>query len=118
MHKDPNDEPSSVLLKRIAIKENTIRLTKKPSCDKLEGSEKKVKRTKLKRSLIEVMREYPKGITPEELLTAAEYKIDEVDAFYEQLSIISSHVEEEKPSGGAALKWPLKSKVILRLKRR
>jgi type I restriction enzyme S subunit len=116
---DLKDEPAAVLLKRIAIeKEKAIRLTKKPRFHELEGSEKRVKQTKLKRSLIEVIHEYPKGITPEELLRAANYKIDEVDAFYAELSKICSQIEQEKPSGRSALKWPHDSKVILRLKRR
>jgi hypothetical protein len=70
----------------------------------------------VKRPLLDVIREAPSGITPEELLTSANYSIDEVDLFYAQLAEIKDDILEQKPSEPEACKCPYEAKVILRSK--
>jgi type I restriction enzyme S subunit len=110
----PTDEPASVLLERIRVQKT------------LEATQGKSKRTArrtntmqsngAKRSLLDVIREAPSGITPEELLTSANYSIDEVDLFYARLAEIKDDIMEQKPSEPEAYKWPYEAKVIIRSK--
>ena len=69
-----------------------------------------------RRQLLDVLREHPAGLTPEELRDATHYLDEEIDAFYAALLTIRDLVYEEKPIGKQALKWPLNAKVLLRLK--
>ena len=67
-----------------------------------------------KRPLLDVITENPEGITPEDLLREANYKIEEVGAFYRELASIMAQVEEIKPTGAQAQAWPVKAHVLLK----
>jgi len=114
---DPNDEPANKLLERIEKKKQMEdQSSKKSNALKLKRRVKPVKRPRSKTPLLEVMREHPDGITPEDLLSKANFSIEEVDLFYAELSDMQPLIEEEKPMDSAALRWPHDSKVILKLK--
>ncbi len=68
------------------------------------------------RSLMEILRENPDGISAEQLFAKANYSDSEVDRFYSHLSTMRDDIEELKPAGAKALQWPHESQVILRLK--
>jgi type I restriction enzyme, S subunit len=115
---DPKDEPAAVLMERIKQE-----MLKTPIDSKIARKRKPIKRgkkvkpKKKKRSLRDVLADYPTGLTPEKLLTAANYSIDEVDEFYEKLAQIADQIEEKKPLGSKALKWPYEAQIILNLRR-
>ncbi len=70
-----------------------------------------------RRPLMDVIYENPKGITPENLLRVANYTIEEIDDFYCDLSNIMQEIEEIKPSGNQAKKWPTNKKVLIKPKK-
>ena len=110
-----SDEPASTLLERIKqerIEKDVSRASRKR--DQKKGE--KVKTIKSKRSLKDVLAENPSGITPEMLLKDANYSLDEIDDFYAQLGKISDQIDQVKPIGKQAFKWPFEAKVILSLK--
>ncbi|MFC1761025.1 hypothetical protein ACFL6U_02975 [Planctomycetota bacterium] len=110
---DPNDEPADKLLARIAQIKST---DKKPREKKRMPSKStgRGRKKPLKRPLLEVITENPEGITPEDLLREANYKIEEVDAFYQELASIMAKVEEIKPIGAQTKTWPEKAQVLLK----
>ncbi len=69
------------------------------------------------KSLLEVIKDRPNGITPEALFAAANYTVNDVDQFYSELSRIADQVLQEKPGGTDAQTWPRKARVLLRLKK-
>jgi type I restriction enzyme, S subunit len=115
---DPKDEPAAVLMERIKQEmlktsiDSELARKRKPI-----KRGKKVKSKKKKRSLRDVLIDHPTGLTPEALLKAANYSIDEVDDFYEKLAHIADQIEEKKPLGSKAFKWPNETQIILKLKR-
>jgi len=113
----PDDEPVSNLLRMIRQKRKAIK--QEPSIKrKQRRSEKgtRVKSKKSKRNISEVLTEFSEGITPEMLLKESNYSIDEIDAFYMQLGKIADKIEQIKPKGEEAFKWPYEAEVILRLR--
>ena len=113
---EPTDEPASILFERIRIEEATKSLLPRGSVYPKRKRRTEVMGEKEKRSLLEALRQHPSGITPEALLSASNYSIDEVDAFYSELSKLYEDLEETKPEGNALFAWPYDAKVTLRLK--
>ncbi len=114
---DPNDEPAHALMERIEQeKQKEVQSSKKSAALKSSRRVKTVKKSKIKKPLLDVMRKHPDGITPENLLSEANFSVEEVDVFYAQLCEISAYIEQEKPMGNEAFKWPYDLKVILRLR--
>ena len=113
---DPSDEPASVLLER-------IRQERAAKAEAEKGQKKGGKRKGAKnmtsedrRLLLDVLKEHPKGLTPEALLREAGYAISEVDDFYSDLRCIAAQIEEERPNGTKINKWPKGAKILLRAK--
>ena len=77
----------------------------------------KHKKQPVRRPLIDVVYENPKGITPENLLRIANYTIEEIDDFYCDLSNIMQEIEEVKPSGSQAKKWLINNNVLIKPKK-
>lgn len=84
-----------------------------------EGMKKVVKRAPRpqdrannRRALLDVLREQPNGITPEDLFASAGFKADDVDDFYAELSRIKN-LRQILPSDAAVSKWPGDAKVTL-----
>jgi hypothetical protein len=69
------------------------------------------------RTVLDVLREHPEGLTPEALFTQANYPPDKVDDFYADLALVAHAISEERPNGAAAFQWPERARIILRLKR-
>jgi type I restriction enzyme S subunit len=115
---DPLDEPASVLLDR--IKRDTAYeplVSKEKRKRRKDKREEKVKTDKIRRPLKDVLSGHPDGITPEALLTEANYSVEEIDAFYAHLANIADQIEQDKPVGSKALRWPYEAQVILRLRK-
>ena len=114
VERKPSDEGAQALVERISL-----RLSQGMTITPLKAGNKGVHRMKASakhRPLLDVLREHPNGITPEALLTAANYAITDVDRFYSELSRIADSVLEEKPEGKAARTWPYGARVLLRLR--
>ncbi len=110
----PSPEPASVILERVRARraeEVAATLPKRP----LRKSKIMMHSTK-HRPLLDVLKEHPTGVTPEELFERANFKVEEVDEFYAELARIVEMIIEEKPSGKAAFEWPATARVILRTK--
>ena len=75
------------------------------------------RRIKPTRSLLEILKANPAGITPEELFRASGYLNNgDPDSFYRELAMIAHLLEEQKPSGSDSAAWPGESRVLLKLK--
>jgi type I restriction enzyme S subunit len=114
---DSNDEPVSILIEEIKqelVNKGTSKVKTKRRKTPKRG--KKVKSSKIKRKLMDILSEYPDGIRPELLLSEANYSIDEIDDFYARLGKISDQIDQIKPTGKQALKWPFEAEVTLRLR--
>jgi type I restriction enzyme, S subunit len=68
------------------------------------------------RPIIEVLRAHGQSMTPEELFRAAKFQVSEVDAFYRELAAHRDEIQQEKPSGREALRWPGQARISLQLK--
>ena len=113
---DPTDESASVLLARIRH-ERTDQVptgTNRRTVGKRNGAKKVT--IQRRRSLLDVLKDHPKGLSPEALLREAGYDITEVDDFYNELRSIASEIEEERPDGAKVHKWPKGAKILLRPK--
>lgn len=107
---DPKDESASRLLER-------IRVEKAPRSDLETRSRGTKMKSHSRRPIIDVLKEHPKGIAPEELLSKAGFGITDVDAFYSELRSISSQIEEQRPEEPKINKWPKGAKILLRAKK-
>jgi type I restriction enzyme S subunit len=108
---DPTDEPASVLQQRIRAAREAE--AKKPKAKRMP----KRNTTRTRRSLLDVLREHKKPITPEQLFREAHFQASEVDSFYRELASLRKLVREKKPVGAQARAWPQRSKVVLELRR-
>ena len=78
-----NDEPASVLLRRIEIERNRRETESK---EERRKKPQNMKQNKMKRrDIIEVLKESKTEITPEQLFNAAGFNPDEVEEFYAEL---------------------------------
>jgi hypothetical protein len=50
-----------------------------------------------KRDLLAVLAEHPEGLTPDQLLTQAGYKYEEIPAFYQELRRVEKDVKQSRP---------------------
>ncbi len=109
------DEPVSALVTRLHARREEDR-----AAQMQQTPVKRVKRmpASKRRPLLEVLKEHPDGISPEDLLVAANYPASEVDEFYARLSDVWDSVVEEKPRGDDAFNWPDGARVLLHLKSR
>ena len=108
------DDAAEELVKRVSARRARDTATNPPKTKRRETPRMKTSATH--KPLLHVLREHPDGITPEALLAAANYTINEVDRFYSELSRIADQVLQEKPQGAAAEMWPNRTQVLLRLK--
>ncbi|MHC4123237.1 MAG: restriction endonuclease subunit S [Planctomycetota bacterium] len=109
-------ETAKELLHRIADAKLTESNDKEKKKMTRQLSRKHIKKP-IRRSLIDLIYENPKGITPENLLREANYTIEEIDDFYCNLSNIIQEIEEVKPLGNQAKKWPTNNKVLIKPKK-
>jgi type I restriction enzyme S subunit len=111
----PGGEPVSELLASLQARREEDREARK-----LSNPVKRVQRmpASQRRPILEVLGEYPDGISPEDLLAAANYPPTEVDEFYARLADVWDSVTEEKPAGENAFEWPDGARVLLRPKMR
>ena len=70
-----------------------------------------------RRPLLAVLKEHPKGMSPEELLREAGYSLDDIDEFYKALRSVASRVEEKRPQPRTVRAWPHAARIRLHLKR-
>jgi hypothetical protein len=115
---DESDESATTLLENIKKERGVAQ--KRALNEKKDSRIKrgiKVKSKKVKRNVLSVLSEFPEGITPERLLGESNYSIEEIDVFYMQLKEIAHKIEQIKPLGNKAFKWPHEAEVILRLRR-
>jgi hypothetical protein len=73
-------ESAHALVERISLRRVLDLTVSPPEAQKTRIPKMKVSTTR--KPLLDVLREHPDGITPEALLTAANYTIDDVDRFY------------------------------------
>lgn len=103
VNQDPNDEPASLLLKRIqAIRDAEARKSK--------GGVMSIPRAKMKtvgpRNLLTVLKENSAPMTPEELFHASGHSQESVDEFFaelRQLTTIPAKIVEERRAGAITL---------------
>jgi type I restriction enzyme, S subunit len=110
---DSEDEPASILLKR-------IQLARADEAQKTKGTHMTKSRSrvqKTRRPLLDVLREQQKPITPEELFRAAAFEPSQVDQFYRELASLRDKLIEQKPHAAEARLWPHRAKVSIRLKK-
>lgn len=110
---NPNDEPARILLEKIKQK-----IGGKPE-KKIPNKKKagKMITSNIKRDLLMVLSEHPNGLKPEVLLSEANYTVEEIDIFYAHLKKLSDKIEQLRPEGKKAFKWPSEADFILRLRR-
>jgi type I restriction enzyme S subunit len=113
---EPTDEPVQTLLERIR--------QQRAAAIETEASQKKINKRngtrnmalKSRRPLLDVLKEHPNGLSPEDLLREAGYAITEVDDFYTQLRTIAPRIEEIRPVAAKVDKWPKGATILLRAK--
>jgi type I restriction enzyme S subunit len=115
-----NDEPAAVLVERIRQRrankaENISSATPEKRKRPIRPGGNIVSSTS-KRPLLPILRDHPKGLTPEELLSAAGYDLTEIDDFYEQLRAVQAYVTESRASGTRIHSWPNTASITLRIK--
>lgn len=115
-----NDEPAAVLVERIRQRRATKALgifnampEKKKRPIRPGGN---IVSSTSKRPLLPILRDHPKGLAPEELLSAAGYDLTEIDDFYEQLRAVQAYVTENRASGTRIHSWPKTASITLRIK--
>lgn len=111
---EPDEEPATVLLEQIRrerlAKARTMKPQRKANSPKVSVSMSNQQR----RRILEVLKEHPKGLTPEALLRESGYDLSEIDDFYSELRSIGPVIEEERPHGIRTNKWPKGAKILLR----
>jgi len=110
------EEPASALFERLRAQREKKGAERPPRV--LPKRVNRMTSLPKRRPLLDVLREHPAGVTPEELFAEANYTGEAVDEFYAELSRIADSFNEEKPSGADALRWPEGARVLLRPKAR
>ncbi len=108
---DPNDEPASVLLERIRAAREAE--AQKPKVKRMPKS--KSKSNKARRSLLDVLSEHKKPMTPEQLFREAGFEPSQVDHFYRELASLRDKLKERRPKASEAKSWPYRAHVVLQL---
>jgi type I restriction enzyme S subunit len=90
------DKPVSLLLRAIKNQKHALQESKDHR-PKRKGRIK-MKSLNKKRSILEILDEFPEGIPPDRLLLAAGYNEDEIPAFYQNLRSIETSISELRPS--------------------
>ncbi len=104
-------ETAKQLLKRIKIEREEQKYHSRKKGTQMHGNvtitpvltaEAKMARI---RSILEIISDSKKGISPEELLKASKYSIDTIEEFYEELALLEKEgkVEEHRPNNIASL---------------
>jgi type I restriction enzyme, S subunit len=107
---EPADEPATELLHRIRMACQVDERT--PRAKRM--SKPKAKSTR--RSLLTVLSERNRPISPEDLFREAGFETSEVDLFYRELCSLRDQLLEVKPSGPDAKSWPEDVRVLLQLR--
>lgn len=114
---DPSDEPALVLIERIRQQKASAD-TKSNSRSTISNARKEKSMSgPQRRPLLEVLGNHRKGLSPEELLREAGYRLDQVDEFYSDLRACASDIEETRPPLRRIKSWPKTAHIVLRLKR-
>jgi len=108
-----NDEPASVLLKRICAVREAEAL--KPKGKRMLKSKSKSRVGR--RPLLDVLQEHKNPMTPEQLFREAGFEPSQVDLFYRELTSLRDRLQEKKPEGSEAKLWPHRADVLLQLKK-
>jgi len=108
-----NDEPASVLLKRICADREAE--AQKPKGKRMFKSKSKSKVER--RPLLDILQEHKNPMTPEQLFREAGFEQSQVDLFYRELTSLRDKLQEKKPEGSDAKLWPHRADVLLQLKR-
>jgi type I restriction enzyme S subunit len=106
---DPKDEPASFLLERIRTKRQSQPKQLRPK------RMTKARRKDGRRPIIDVLREFSRPVTPEELFHAAGFDESQVDVFYHELAALRSELREIRPTEIDAKLWPENASVLLQL---
>ena len=107
----PSAEPAALLIERVKAQRTEA------AAGQLQVSPRRIKQMTLppkRRPILDVLREHPGGITPEELFAESNYSADAIDDFYAALARIATEITQEKPSDGEALQWPACARILLR----
>jgi type I restriction enzyme S subunit len=107
------DSSAKELLAKIA--EEAKKNSEKP---KIKIVKKKVNKRMTKRSLVSVLEENEKGLSPEKLMQESGFLVDEVDEFYQELSALFDRLEEMGLKDVDKNNWPYDAVVNLKLKDR
>lgn len=95
VRQDLNDEPAIILLEKIKKERNKSKGTKEIR------KRKKESKSKMSRSLYEVLSEAEDPVTAEELFSKSDYSVDSIDEFYQELReeiSIRSRIKEIRPN--------------------
>ena len=108
---DASDEPATALIERIkAAREAAAQTSKGP----LMTTKSK---TLNRRTLLDILREHNKPMTPEQLFREAGFKPSEADQFYRELALLRDRLEEHRPTPWEAKSWPHQARITIELKR-
>jgi len=109
---DPIDEPAAALVQRIrSAREVDARKSKGAFMPKRHSKSKLNRRT-----LLDILRDHKKPITPEQLFREAGFKPSEVDQFYRELTLLRDRLDEQRPKASEAKSWPHQARVTIQLR--
>jgi hypothetical protein len=114
---EPKDESASLLLERIRLEKVAVPESATQERKGRKAIGERSMNSHGRRPIIDVLKEHPKGIAPEDLLSKAGFGITDVDAFYSELRSIASQIEEERPNAPKINEWPKGAKILLRAKK-
>lgn len=112
---NPKDELVEKLLIRIK-EEKTVLLSQQIMAKKNRFIKRhgiKEMKEKKRKELLTIIKSYPNGISPEELLLQANYSLKEIDDFYKNLKLIQDKIIEIKPKNSKK-EWPKITSVVLK----
>jgi len=110
---NPNDEPASLLLKRIRVAREAE--VQKPKGKRMSKPQSRSKVPRL--ALFAVLRAHKTPITPEQLFREAGFEPSQVDLFYRELTSLRHRLREQRPKASEAKLWPHRPNVLLQLKK-
>lgn len=114
---DPSDEPATDLSERIRQSMARKRAEPKPPRLRREQAGTTIMNSRNRRPILEILKVHPKGITPEDLLHAAGYDLNNVDEFYAALRPLWAQIDEHRPPAKRVHLWPKNADITLGLKR-
>jgi type I restriction enzyme S subunit len=110
---EPGDEPATELLERIKQRAETV--YERTPAEKKKGAIMKKQRIE-KRQLLDCFEEGIASLTPEQLMAAANFSLQEVAEFYDALHKVARQLDIVKPDGVDAYSWPQRAQVKIKLK--